>query len=220
MNTIYVVYKIYTQCGYMGCTYTIRVEYIHHIHHTHHTHGICVCGIYHTPIWYYYTYTCSIYIIYLMYIQIYIYTPYMIYAIYGLFKTVKMTFNTWEKIVYEGSLYKKHLQDYLHFPLLFLACFCYNLITEWSNTLPLLFGALNWVSDNQSLNVFQGLSKAWDNSLHLLRGLFVFTCCIALLAFRREANVPRGAQRLKTHLCRTAMHIQSSELPLLWFYSV
>lgn len=190
--------------------------YIYHTCGIYTSYGICVWHI-STPIWYYYTYTCSICIMYLMYIQIHIYTPYMIYAIYGLFKTVKMTFNTWEKMMYEGSPCKKFLQcrTTLHFPLLFLACFCYNLITERSNTLPLLFGALSWVSDDQSLNAFQGFSKAWDNSLHLLRGLFVFTYCVALLAFRREANVPRGAQRLRTHLCRTAMRIPSSELPLL-----
>lgn len=221
MNTIYVVYKIYTQCGYIGCTYTIRVEYIHHIHHTHHTHGICVCGIYHTPIWYYYTYTCSIYIMYLMYIQIHIYTHLIWYVPYMVsLKLLRWHLTHGKKRCTKAHHTKNTCRTTLHFPLLFLACFCYNLITERSNTLPLLFGALSWVSDDQSLNAFQGLSKAWDNSLHLLRGLFVFTYCIALLAFRREANVPRGAQRLKTHLCRTAMRIQSSELPLLWFYSV
>lgn len=214
MNTIYVVYKIYTQCGYTGCTYTIHVEYIHHMVY------VCMAYIIHL-----YGIIIHIHVVYVLCISCtykYIYTPYMIYAIYGLFKTVKMTFNTWEKTVYEGSPCKKFLQcrTTLHFPLLFLACFCYNLITERSNTLPLLFGALSWVSDDQSLNAFQGFSKAWDNSLHLLRGLFVFTYCVALLAFRREANVPRGAQRLRTHLCRTAMRIPSSELPLLWFYSV
>lgn len=55
-----------------------------------------------------------------MYFQIYI--PYMIYVyatIYGLFKTVKMTFNTrkkngvWrKKMAYGGSLCKTYLQDY------------------------------------------------------------------------------------------------------------
>lgn len=94
------------------------------------------------------------------------------------------------------------------FPLLFPAGFYYNLIAEQSHTLPLRFGALSWVSDDQSLNAFQGLSKTWDNSLHTLRSLSVFTYSIALPAFRRETNVPTGAQTLKTHLSRTATRIR------------
>lgn len=60
-----------------------------------------------------------------MYFQIYI--PYMIYVyatIYGLFKTVKMTFNTRKKMVYGGKKwrmeahYAKHTcRTTLHFPL-------------------------------------------------------------------------------------------------------
>lgn len=45
----------------------------------------------------------------------------MIYAIYGLFKTVKMTFNTCEKkMMYRGSLCKKYLQDWKYYPPFFL----------------------------------------------------------------------------------------------------
>lgn len=135
----------------------------------------------------------------------------MIYVIYGLFKTVKMTFNTCEKNGVQRLTMQKIIcrtgNTTLHFSLLFPACFYYNLIAERCNTLPLLFGALSWVSNDQSLNAFQGLSKAWDNSLHLLRSLFVFTYSIALPAFTRETNVPTGAQTLKTHLSRTATRI-------------
>lgn len=56
----------------------------------------------------------------------------------------------------------------LHFPLLFPAYLYYKLITECSNTLQLLFGALRWVLEDRCLNTFQGLNKACDNSFHLL----------------------------------------------------
>lgn len=87
----------------------------------------------------------------------------------------------------------------LHFPLLFPARFYYDLITEWSDTLWLLFGALRWALEDQSLSAFQGLNKACDNSRHPLRRLFMLTCSIMVVTVRGETNIRK--HRHSKHTC-------------------
>lgn len=214
MNTIYVVYKIYTQCGYTGCTYTIHVEYIHHMVY------VCMAYIIHL-----YGIIIHIHVVYVLcisctykyiYIHLIWYMPYMVSL-----KLLRWHLTHGKKRCTKAHHAKNSCSAGL--PSIFLFSSLHVSVIIWlqNGAIHCRFCLVHWVGCR--------MIKVWMLFKASVKpGTTHFTCCevfsclptASLLAFRREANVPRGAQRLRTHLCRTAMRIPSSELPLLWFYSV